>query len=34
VGITGARRALIETLLTEIDEVRKQLADAVKKPGK
>jgi DNA-binding transcriptional MerR regulator len=33
VGITGARRALIETLLTEIDELRKQLSDAVKKPG-
>ena len=34
VGITGARRVLIETLLTEIDELRKQLADAVKKPDK
>jgi DNA-binding transcriptional MerR regulator len=34
VGITGARRALIETLLTEIDELRKQLAEAVKKSDK
>ena len=33
-GITGARRALIETVLGEIDALRQELADAVKKPAK
>ncbi len=33
VGITGARRVLLETLVVEIDDLRKQLADATKKPG-
>ncbi len=34
VGMSGARRALLETLVNEIDDLRQQLADAVKKPGK
>jgi hypothetical protein len=34
VGITGARRMMLETLVVEIDDLRKQLADATKKPGK
>lgn len=33
-GITGARRALIETLLSEIDALRQELAQAVKSSGK
>jgi hypothetical protein len=33
VGISGARRVLLETLVVEIDDLRKQLADATKKPG-
>ena len=32
--LTGARRALLETLLAEIDELRAQLADALRKGGK
>jgi DNA-binding transcriptional MerR regulator len=34
VGITGARRVLLETLIAEIDDLRQQLAGATKKPGK
>ncbi len=33
VGITGARRVLLETLVVEIDNLRKELADATKKPS-
>jgi len=33
-GITGARRALLETLVSEIDALRAELAAALRKPGK
>ena len=34
VGITGARRMMLETLIVEIDDLRKQLTDATKPSGK
>ena len=33
-GITGARRALLETVLTEVDELRETLANALGKNGR